>query len=133
MAEFWKVGQGAYEAIYSSGGFPYDLSRYETSFGAALGLETTASVISGSARLYEFTAVNRTGNTLFAQIFDLTGGPGPGARPIMSIPILSASEKGFSWRTGRSFVSGVMAGWSTDYSAFTASANAGAFYIEYRR
>jgi hypothetical protein len=125
---------GITEASFGSGSNNWEMDHYETSFiGAQAGLETTGSVFSGSGAIYELVGVNRTGNTVFMQLFDLTGGPGAGALPIMSLPVLSSSEKGYSWRTGRSIKYGVQIGWSTGFSAFTASTNAGAFYVEYKR
>ncbi len=111
-----------------------ELFHYETSFAIGRnGLETTASVYAGAARIYEIVGVNRTTGTLFLQVFDLTGGPGPGQRPIYSLPVLSASEKGFSWRTGRFVSTGIQLGWSSEYASFTGSANAGAIYVDYKR
>lgn len=122
------------EAIFGSGSNLNELSHYQTSFVIGQdGLETTASVCSGSVMVYEVTGLNRLGSTVFMQIFDLTGGPGPGSRPICSIPILSASEKSYTFRTGKSLQYGLQVGWSTNYSAFTGSTNAGAFYVEYKR
>lgn len=121
------------EATFGSGSNSFELLHYETNFETLLGLETTASVYSGTANCYVITGINRTTGTLFMQLFDLTGGPGPGFKPICSIPVLSSSGEGFQWRTGRSVRFGLQVGWSSGYSAFTSSANAGAFYVEYKK
>jgi hypothetical protein len=129
-----RIYTGITEAAFGSGSNGWEMNHYETSFAVGQnGLETTGSVCSGSVTVYEVVGVNRTGTTLFVHLFDLTGGPGPGYRPICSLPVLSSSEKGFSWRTGKSLQYGLQMGWSTEYASFTGSANAGSFYAEYKR
>lgn len=134
MGEPWKVHAGAMEATFGSGSHPYELSHYITSLNAPTnGLEMTGSVISGACSVYEISGINRSGSTLYLQVFDLTGGPGPGYRPILSLPVLSSSQVSYGWRTGFSLRFGLQLGWSTEYSSFTGSASAGSLIAEYVR
>lgn len=133
MGEPWKVHAGAMEATFGSGSHPYELSHYVTSFSdAVLGLETTGSVCSGACSVYEIAGINRSGSTVYLQLFDLTGGPGPGYRPLYSFPVSASSQISYGFRTGLSLSKGIQLGWSTNYSAFTASNSAGCFIIEYK-
>lgn len=133
MGEPWKVHAGAMEATFGSGSHPYELSHYITSFSdAVLGFDTTGSACSGACSVYEIAGINRSGSTLYLQMFDLTGGPGPGYRPVLSLPVLSSSQISYGFRTGYSLRLGLQLGWSTGYSAFTASGGAGTLLAEFK-
>ena len=132
--EPWKIFSGMYEMVFGSGSALNETNIYQTSFVVGVnGLETSASVISGSARLYEVSGVNRSGSTVFLQVFNLTGAPGPGYRPEFSWPVLSCSEKTYSFRTGKPLALGIQLAWSSNYSSLTASNDAGTFIAEWKR
>ena len=132
MGEPWKIYQGQTEASFGSGSNPWEMSHYETSFAAATnGIETTGSVVSGGCSVYQMHGVSRLGVISFMQLFDLTGGPGTGYRPIASFPVMSASSQTFEFRNGKTLHNGLQMGWSSTYSTFTPVAG-GSFYIDYK-
>jgi hypothetical protein len=101
---------------------PADLAEDATVFvGAAGGYETGSISKASAGRLYEAIATNALGTTSYFQLFNQTGLPTNGIIPVMSFPVAASATISISPRNGRYFSTGIVWGWSTNYSTFTGS------------